>query len=347
MDWDDIPMYVPKPDFGNLLAVLHRQVPPRPTLFEFFLNDRLYRRLTDGESQGDSDSLAYRQQVMAAFFAAGYDYAPVLVPGFDFPSGRVQIEQTISINDGAVITDRATLQAYNWPNPEIADYVILDALEKTLPGGMKLIGYSPDGLLENVIKLVGYERLCYLITDDRELVHIVFDEVGSRLVDYYDRQAGHTAIGACILNDDWGFKTQTFLSPRQMREFVFPWQKEIVKVIHAHGKPVILHSCGYFADIVDDIVDEMGIEARHSYEDIILPVEEAYERYSARMAILGGIDVDFICRSSPEDVYRRSKAMLERTAQRGGYALGTGNSVPDYIPDAQYFAMIRAALEGH
>ena len=37
--------------------------------------------------------------------------------------------------------------------------------------------------------------------------------------------------------------------------------------------------------------------------------------------------------------------MLERTAGRGGYALGTGNSVPDYVPDENYFAMIRAALE--
>jgi uroporphyrinogen decarboxylase len=37
--------------------------------------------------------------------------------------------------------------------------------------------------------------------------------------------------------------------------------------------------------------------------------------------------------------------MLERTAGRGGYALGTGNSVPDYVPDENYLAMIRAALD--
>jgi uroporphyrinogen decarboxylase len=37
--------------------------------------------------------------------------------------------------------------------------------------------------------------------------------------------------------------------------------------------------------------------------------------------------------------------MLERSASRGGYALGTGNSVPKYIPDEHYFAMISAATE--
>jgi uroporphyrinogen decarboxylase len=89
----------------------------------------------------------------------------------------------------------------------------------------------------------------------------------------------------------------------------------------------------------------MQYDGRHSYEDAILPVEEAYERYSGRIAILGGIDVDFVCRAAPDEVYRRSKAMLERSAMRGAYALGTGNSVPDYVPDEGYFAMTRAALE--
>jgi len=37
--------------------------------------------------------------------------------------------------------------------------------------------------------------------------------------------------------------------------------------------------------------------------------------------------------------------MLERSSACGGYALGIGNSVPEYVPDAHYLAMIRAVLE--
>jgi len=32
-------------------------------------------------------------------------------------------------------------------------------------------------------------------------------------------------------------------------------------------------------------------------------------------------------------------------ASRGGYALGTGNSVPEYIPIDNYLAMLSAAYE--
>ena len=40
---------------------------------------------------------------------------------------------------------------------------------------------------------------------------------------------------------------------------------------------------------------------------------------------------------------KRSAAMLERAQGRGGYALGSGNSIPAYVPPAGYFAMIKAA----
>ena len=126
---------------------------------------------------------------------------------------------------------------------------------------------------------------------------------------------------------------------------VFPWYRQIVDLSHAAGKRVILHSCGYFENIIEDIIEDMRFDGRHSYEDNIMPVEEAYEKYHDRIAVIGGIDVNFICVSTPGEVYARSKAMLERAADRGGFALGTGNSVPEYIPDQNFFALIRAVMD--
>ncbi len=341
--WHQIPDHSGKPDFDNLLAVFRREVPERPTLFEFFLNDRLHQKLAP-QPQTDDRPYAAERQVMQAYYRAGYDHVNLRIPNFDFPSHRAYETTTISINEGGMISDRASFEAYPWPDPEAADYAILDALATELPQGMKLMPYGPNGVLENAIQIVGYETLCYLLADDPALVAEIFDQVGARLVRYYEIAAAHPAVGACIDNDDWGFKTQTLLSPRQMRKFVFPWHKRIVEIVHAAGKPVVLHSCGHFERILDDL-DDIGIDARHSYEDNILPVEDAYEKYHNRFAIFGGMDVDFVCRSAPEQVYQRAKAMLAQTAERGGYALGTGNSVPDYVPDENYFAMIRAILE--
>ena len=345
INWNDLPVVRGKPRFENLLAVLYRQQPDRPTLFEFFLNDRLYARLASRPSE---DSVFNRAHwIIEAFRNAGYDYADVLIPGFSFLEGKVSRPKlsSVSLNTGNIIHNRREFDRYQWPDPDLADYDLLMRLEDVLPQGMKLIPYSPDGVLENVTELVGFDNLCIMIKEEPQLAHDIFEGVGARLERYYEKAARFDSVGACIVNDDWGFKTQTMFSPNDMRKFVFPWIKRIVEVVHNAGKPVILHSCGHFSRIIDDITDILHIDARHSYEDEIMPVEQAYEQYHQRIAILGGIDVNFICQQPPEAVYQRSMAMVERVAGRGSYALGTGNSVPEYVPDTGYFAMVKAALD--
>jgi len=338
-----LPPVQTQPDFMNLLKVLRREAPSRPTLFEFFLNGPLHEVLARGKKPASRRGIDLT--VMEAFKNAGYDYVTYQVPGFVFKRGEVHSKSSISLNEGFVITDRASFEKYPWPNPDECDYAAIAELTEYLPKGMKVIVHGPGGVEENVIRLVGYENLCYMMADEPELVHDLFEAVGSRLERYYRKAAPLASVGACISNDDWGFKTQTLLSLGQMREYLFPWHKRIVEAIHAGGKPAILHSCGYYEQVIDAIVDELKYDARHSYEDAILPVEESYERFHDRIAILGGIDVDYVCRMAPEAVYERSKAMLERSASRGGYALGTGNSVPHWIPHDHYFAMIRAVTD--
>ena len=89
---------------------------------------------------------------------------------------------------------------------------------------------------------------------------------------------------------------------------------------------------------------KLGVDAKHSFEDKILPIEYAYEKWHDRVALLGGFDMDYMCRSSEAEIRKRVAAMMERTCERGGWAIGTGNSVPEYVPVSNYLAMIETAL---
>ncbi len=332
------------PNFENLLKVLRCQAPERPTLFEFFLNPRLYKKLAGPAWTEDPAPLAQWRMLIAAFQAAGYDYATVNGSPLRFHGGTQDKEQTISLNQGAPIADRESFEAYPWPDPDKLDYSTLKSVAPALPQGMKLIVCGPGGVLENVIRLLGFDNLCFMLADDPKLAEEIFAAVGGRLVRHYEKAAAYDTVGACISNDDWGFKTQTMLSVADMRKHVFPWHVKIAAAIHAAGKPAILHSCGQPREIMDDIIDMMRYDGKHSYEDVIMPVEEAYARWGGRIAILGGIDLNFIMRSTLAEIRERSLAMLALAAGRGGYALGTGNSVPEYIEDDRYFAMTGAAV---
>lgn len=331
-----------EPRFDNLAKVLRCEAPDRPTLFEFYLNPRLYKKLAGPAWASEGSALIRWRGLIAAFGAAGYDYTMVSGSSFRFPGGEQEHAQTISLNQGFVITERRSFDAYAWPDPSAADYAALREIAPDLPRGMKLIVCGPGGVLENVISLVGYDNLCFMLADDPGLAAEVFDAVGRRLVDHYRLAAAHVTVGACMSNDDWGFKTQTMLSVSDLRKYVFPWHRRIVETVHAAGKPVMLHSCGEAREIMEDII-ALGYDGKHSFEDVIMPVEEAYRRWGGRIAILGGIDVDFIVRSPIEAIRQRARALLDLTAQRGGYALGTGNSVPEYIPDDKFLALIGVA----
>ena len=333
-----------QPDFEQFLKVVRRERPERPVMFEIGMSGRLTERFADPAIEPDWSMRADNAYRLSAHANAGYDGCIVRGSDFGFPHGERQKASTVSLNQGALITDRAGFRAYPWPDPDAADYSSLR--EAVLPVGMKLIPWAPGGVLENAIGLVGFERLCMMLFDDPVLAGDVFDAIGSRLVRYFELCAPCPAAGALMVNDDWGFKTQTMLSPADMRRHVIPWHKRIVEAIHAAGKPALLHCCGNLEAVMEDIIEVIGYDAKHSWEDAIIPVEEAYERWGGRIAVLGGIDVDFLCRAGAAAVRERCGAMLRRAEERGGYALGSGNSLPDYVPDEGYLAMRQVALDG-
>jgi uroporphyrinogen decarboxylase len=94
---------------------------------------------------------------------------------------------------------------------------------------------------------------------------------------------------------------------------------------------------------MEDVI-ALGIDAKHSNEDIIAPFDDWIRLYGQRIGLLGGIDVDILCQKSPveitEIVYEKGRRY--RTSANG-YALGSGNSIPEYVPVEGYLAMIEAA----
>ena len=333
-----------KPDIENLYKVLRREEPSRPTLFELFMNRPIYERLA-GRKLADDTPLEELKLVMEAYAAAGFDYATTNGSAFGFPNRRKKEKQTFSLNEGFVITDEKTFEEYSWPAPNEADYSRLEKIRPFLPDGMKLMVMGPGGVLENVIALVGYENLCLMLFDNPGLAEAIFNKIGQGLLDYYEISLQFDTVGLLMSNDDWGFKTQTFLSPADMRKYVFSWHKKFVDLAHNRKIPAVLHSCGYPTDIMNDVIDYMGYDGKHSYEDTIVPVEDSYEQWHTRIAVLGGIDLNFVVTRTEEEITARCHAMLERVQSRGAYALGTGNSVPEFLPQDNYIALLKTALD--
>ena len=333
-----------EPNFENILKILRHEKPDRPTLFECFMNDRLYANVL-GRSKPTGNDLETLKYIVDAFAALGYDYAYTSGCIYSFnPVGNTKI-QTRSLNENCFIHDEESFENFPWPTPKEYDYSVLEKIEPFLPSNMKLMLCGNYGILENTIDLVGYENLCIMLFENPDLVQAIFDKIGSIYVEHYEIGAQYNSVGVIMSNDDWGFNMQTLLSPPDMRKYVFPWHKKIVEIAHKNGKPALLHSCGNLSSVMEDIICDMKYDGKHSYEDNILSVEECYARLGERIAILGGIDLNFLINSDLPDITRRALNLLEMSKEKSGYALGSGNSIPKYVPDENYFAMTRAVVE--
>jgi len=238
-----------------------------------------------------------------------------------------------------IITSREELDAHQWPNEEQISLLSLDYASGKLAQGQKLLVFQL-GIFEYLNKLMGLETLAIQSIDDPRLVDDLAERL-TRLTEYtVGKAAAHPATGAIFYADDMGYNNGPFLSPGIMREIIFPKVKRIADACHEHGKPFILHSCGNIDLLMEDLIEMVGIDARHSFQDNAYPVEPFHERFSSRIGIVGGLDVDLLSRGTVDEVRSRTRQILDACAPKGRYAMGSGNSVTNYCKIENFYAMI-------
>jgi len=281
----------------------------------------------------------------------GYDYVTCSLEGVGLQFNQAATEDTAALARGAgrlymdehrgPVTSWAEFDAYAWPDPSRATTRALDWYEANLPEEMCVIAQGGFGhFAEHLTWLFGYETLCYALYDQRDLVAAVARRLVEISAAVVERLLGYSRVKAVWGSDDMGFKTGTLIGPKHLRELVLPGHKRLAEMSHIAGRPYLLHSCGQLDAILSDLIEDVRIDARHSFEDVIEPVTDAKRRYGDRVALLGGLDMDFLCRADEAAVRRRTREVLDVCQPGGGYCLGTGNSVANYIPLDNYLAML-------
>jgi uroporphyrinogen decarboxylase len=330
----------------------------RPPLVEYIVDETVMRPVIEGLGRrwvapdGTPGALeAYLANFAEFYYRMGYSLVK-FEQALAFPSHHLLAPDTApnaararSWNDqhrGAVATWE-DLERYPWPEVDDFDFSAFEILNRRLPEGMGLMLSHAGGPYEVLSALMSYEGLCLAIYDDFALVQAVADQVGRRMLRFYERLLSLDRLVAIFPGDDMGFRTGTLIGPDHLRALTLPWHKRFAALAHARGLPYFLHSCGNLLAIMDDLIDEVGIDGKHSYEDAILPVEEFQARYGGRIAVLGGLDVHTLSFASPAGVRQRARELIETCAPRGRYAIGSGNSIPSYVPLENYLAMLAEA----
>lgn len=338
----------PQPDYRRFLQVTDRKRPDRVPLIELAVHPEVVAALLDEPLPTDRAEVI--EQCVRVHHRLGYDVVKVAAP-HPWRVGRLEGHDASELSRGTrewadehhgPIGNREEFDRYPWPKPTDVDFHPLERAAAILPDGMKLIGFS-GGVLEFAMDLMGMERLMLSLRRDPELVGDVIERVGRMIYSVFETYCQMDAVCAIWLGDDLGHKHGLLVSPRFLKGQVLPWYRRFADLAHEHDRPFLLHTCGNTANIMPTLVQEVGIDAKHSFEDGIEPVERFIDRWSDRIAVLGGVDVHLLSVGTEDAIRGRTLEILEYADERGGYACGSGNSIPDYVSPEHYMTMIEAA----
>ncbi len=340
---------------GLKRCILRQGAPERVYNIELFLDgevqDVICERfgLLAGLDRNDP-FFPHRKQVIIQSFL-GYDFVRWSLERQEWPLNYDNAQDTaplsrqsgrnfVNMHRGP-ITNWEEFEAYPWPDPAAASTAGLEWFEENLPDTMCVMGSGGFAhFAEHLTWLMGYETCCLALMEQRDLV----EAIARRLTDYYvvfmKRLLRFDRVKITWGSDDMGFRSGPLLSPSDLREFVLAGHRIMAQMSHDAGRPYLLHSCGNLDLIMEELIEDVKIDAKHSFEDTIEDVRDAKKKYGSRIALLGGIDVDFLCREGEQAIRARVRDTLEQCMPGGGYCLGTGNSVANYIPVDHYLAML-------
>jgi uroporphyrinogen decarboxylase len=336
-----------RPDFERFrVATTRERVPDRVPTGEVGIDIEVVEEFMGGTV----DLKTY-----AAFWAAaGYDYVLLQVRGqplsdslqVKIAEGQLALhgpEASVSTFGKGKIRDEASFEAYPWIRPQDVYYRDVDLIQDNLPDGMKLV-VNCGPIFQFFFRAMGMETLSIAIFENPDLLQAISEKAGNLTVDIVESLAQREWVGGIWYGDDMAYTEGLLVSPAFLRQYVFPWIRKIGTICRRYRKLLLFHSDGKLEEILPDLI-ECGVQGIHPNEPTSVDMAEVKEHWGDRLAVLGGVDVDLLTRGNPEQIITATKTLIERVGPGGGAVIGSGNSIAEFVPLANYKAMLGAIQE--
>mgnify|MGYP005834206859 CR=1 FL=1 len=230
------------------------------------------------------------------------------------------------------------------PDPQKAGRcpAILEAigkLSKKYGNKVPIVGFvnSPPDVATDIIK-GNYSTVLPMMANDKEALHKLLKKITEWEIEFGKAMV---AAGAHALATVGGGFNHLTIGPPQFKEFVAPYQAQIVKGV---GVPYCFHQCQDATPFLDEMVGTgTGAIAFHELVDLKM----AKEKYGDKVIIAGNVGVSethsTMYGGTPEDVDAAAKRCIEIGKPGSGYWLSAGCEVHHALPEENIFALVRAA----
>jgi uroporphyrinogen decarboxylase len=243
-------------------------------------------------------------------------------------------------------TSVADLQRHRWPTPDLFDYSVMR--EQCACHSDYAIVYEGADLFTRPCILRNMENVLLDMIERPEMAHYLFEQFTSFYCEDITRALEATNGGFDIYCEwsDYGTQRALLFSVPMFREFIAPYLRRMIKVVHGAGVKFMAHSCGAIRPLIPDLI-ALGI-------DVLDPIQVAAEGmepaalkrdFGDQLAFHGGLCTQrTLPFGTPQEV---ADAVLHRVATLGaggGYILASSHDISADTPPANILAMYRPEL---
>lgn len=338
-------MIIPNPNIDSLIKALQNLKPNSVPIAELGVHPLIKEKYLGRKILTINDEIDF-------WYKAGYDYVK-LQPAVDFNPAKIKSDTNLTYNDdgtvfrkwasesSGVITSLKEFDEYIFPHTNEIDYKKFEEASKNLPEGMGIIGQYGD-IFTMTWEMMGFENFSFALFEDATLIKMINEKVGEIVLSMFSNMAEMDFVNVLWYSDDIAYTNGLMVSPETLEKYFFPWLEKIGQIAKKFNKPLIYHSDGILFDVIERLI-ECGISALHPIEPKAMDILEVKKRFGDRIALIGNIDVDLLARGSKEEIRKNVLFNIENVGFNGGYCVGSGNSIPEYVILENYITMIETA----
>ena len=284
----------------------------------------------------------------------GYDYVPIVAgllgPGKITDASKIfqvvkrslyidnEEQEEWAVEGKGIINNIEEFERFPWSDYTDLDYSKFQEIQPHLNNNIKIV--IVGGKIFTIVwMLMGFEGMCMNLVKNPKLVSSLFSKIGKIQLGALNKAINYGNVGALWLVDDIAFNTGLMISPKYLREFLFPWYEEMISLCNQKDIPVIYHSDGNIWEVIPDII-KIGAKAIHPIEPKAMDINEVREKTRGKLALLGNIDVDNLVRKEKSQINSEVIERLSTVAKGGAYCLGSSNSIPNWVNIENYKAML-------
>ena len=260
------------------------------------------------------------------FWGERYVYKPT-------PWGRMR--EDIS---GALAGARslAELESFLWPTVDYFDYSELKEQCRRYENYALMYGFADVWQRPALVR--GWEGMFLDMVENPDWVHFLCRKFTDFYLEDYTRAAeiSEGRVDIFLLISDLGSQKGPLISLAMFREFIAPYLKAMIELIHSFGAFVLFHSCGAIRPFIPDLIS-LGVDVL----DPIQPTgpdmtpESLKADFGGQLTFHGGIDMQqLLPNGTPEQVRREAQRYCDILGSSGGYILAPAHLFqPDVPPE--------------